>query len=277
MKKIITIAVLAAMASFANAGEVNSGKTKAKGYEKFSYEVGTELYSETYKEYDTEDNNAVFMKETATMYGVNGKVSYLATPRDLFSVKARYATGESKYTGAMQTGTYGSLVVDGQDRHVWEIGGEYKHKFVELKDMNVGVSVNYRELTDRLDQAGDGGYKRVNQLTYAGVSMDKEFQTNGWKVIPKLTAKALLSGKQKSYLDPELTLGHKQTSGHGYDLEVAFVKRVSNYDLTISPYFKSMSIGNSDKIIITDGTLSAVTMEPKNKTTEAGVTLGLQF
>lgn len=277
MKQIITIAVLTAMASLANAGEVNSGKSKDKGYEKVSYEVGSELYSETYKEYNTEANNAVFMKETATMYGVNGKVSYLATPLDLFSAKVRYATGESKYTGSLQTGTYGSLVIDGQDRHVWEVSAEYKHKFVELKNLNIGVSVNHRQLTDRLDQAGEVGYKRVNQLTYAGLSMDKEFYTNGWKVTPKFTAKALLDGKQKSYLLPEFTLAHKQNSGHGYDLEVAFVKKVSKYDLTISPYFKSMSLRNSDQVILTDGTDSIVTMEPKNKTTEAGVNVGLQF
>jgi hypothetical protein len=177
----------------------------------------------------------------------------------------------------MQGGAYGSLVVDGQDRHVWEIGAEYKHKFVELKDINVGVAATYRELTDRLEQAGEGGYKRVNKLTYAGLSVDKEFHTNGWKVTPKFTAKALLDGKQNSYVLPEFTLGHKQNSGHGYDFEVAFVKKVSTYDLTISPYFKSMSIGNSDQVIITDGTTSIVTMEPKNKTTEAGVTVGLQF
>lgn len=274
MKKAITMAVLVAISSLANAGEVNQPQAKAHG--KFSYNVGSEVYSETYKEYDTSANNATFMKETATMYGVNGKVSYQATALDKFVVNTRYAIGESKYTGAAQGGTYGSIVVDGQDRSVWEIGGEYQHKFVELKNLNVGVGITYRELTDRLDQA-DGGYKRVNGLSYANLSLDKDFSVNGWKVTPKLSAKVLLDGKQKSYLDPELTLSHKQGSGHGYDLEVAFVKKVSNYNLTISPFFKSMSIGNSDEVIVTDGTSSFLTKEPKNKTTEAGVTVGLQF
>lgn len=274
MKKAITMAVLVAISSLANAGEVNQPQAKAHG--KFSYNVGSEIYSETYKEYDTTANNATFMKETATMYGVNGKVSYQATALDKFVVNTRYAIGESKYTGAAQGGTYGSIVVDGQDRSVWEIGGEYQHKFVELKNLNVGVGITYRELTDRLDQA-DGGYKRVNGLSYANLSLDKDFNVNGWKVTPKFSAKVLLDGKQKSYLDPELTLSHKQGSGHGYDLEVAFVKKVSNYNLTISPFFKSMSIGNSDEVIVTDGTTSFLTKEPKNKTTEAGVTVGLQF
>jgi hypothetical protein len=276
MKKLITIAVLAAISSFANAGEVNQ-PIQAKAYGNFSYNVGSQMYNETYKEYDTQSNNAVFMKETATMYGVNGKIAYQATALDKFILKTSYSIGESKYTGATQGGTYGSVIIDGQDRSVWEFGGEYQHKFVEMKDVNVGVGITYRELTDRLDQAGDGGYKRVNGLSYASLSLDKDFNLNGWKVTPRLSAKVLLDGKQKSYVDPELTLSHKQGSGHGYDLEVAFVKRVSNYNLTISPYFKSMSIGNSEELIVTDGTTSFVTKEPKNKTTEAGVTVGVQF
>lgn len=276
MKKIITIAVLAAISSFANAGEVNQ-PTQAKAYGKFSYNIGSQLYNETYKEYDTQDNNAVFMKEAATMYGLNGKVAYQATALDKFTLRTSYSIGESEYTGARSGDTYGSLVIDGQDRSVWEIGTEYHHRFVEMKDVNVGVGLAYRELTDRLDQAGAGGYKRVNGMSYANVSLDKDFNVNGWKVSPRLSAKVLLSGKQKSYLDPELTLSHKQRSGSGYDLEVAFVKKVSNYNLTISPYFKSMSIGNSDEVIITDGTTSYLTKEPKNKTTEAGLSLGVQF
>lgn len=279
MKKIITIAILASITSMANAGEVKKpGETSLiKEPTKFSYDLGLETYRETYKEYNTEDNNSTFMKEEANMYGVNGKLSYQATPVDKFVFRTRYATGDSEYTGSRMGEAYGSLIVDGQDRNVWEFGAEYQHKFIELNDVNMGFGVNYRELTDRLDQAGIGGYKRVNQLSYANFSLDKEFNVHGWKVTPKLNVKALLDGKQKSYLDPEYTLAHKQGSGHGYDLELAFVKKVSNYNLAIVPYFKSMSIGNSDQLILTDGVNSIVTMEPKNKTTEAGITIGLQF
>jgi hypothetical protein len=278
MKKIITITLLMVISSIANADEIKPLEKvlKVKPYGYFSYDITSDVYHENYKEYDT-NNNSLFMKETATLFGVKSKVSYQATTSDKFSLKTRYANGESNYMGAIQGNTYGSLTTHGQDRNVWELGAEYQHKFNELRDINVGVGINYRELTDRLDQAGEIGYKRVNSLSYANLSLDKDFQLNSWKMTPRLSVKALLNGKQKSYVDPELTLSHKQGSGHGYDVEVAFVKRISNHNLTISPYLKSMTIGNSEQVIITDGTTSAVTMEPKNKTTEAGLSLGLQF
>jgi hypothetical protein len=279
MKKILTIGILMAIASMSYASEntKSAQPSKDKEYGKLSYSIGLEQYQETYKEYDTSAGNATFMKEKANMTGLLGRVSYQVTLLDQFSLKGRYALGKSDYTGAYQNGTYGSLISDDQDRSVWEIGVEYRHKFIEMKDIHVGVGINYRELNDRLDQAGAGGYKRVNGIWYAGLSADKDFIVNNWTITPKATLKVLLDGTQKSYVDPSLTITHSQRSGNGYDLEVAFAKKFHNYNFVLSPYYKSMSIGDSNKVYLSDGTDIYETMEPKNKTTEAGLKIGLQF
>src|SRR5450830_1299833 len=61
------------------------------------FEIGTEVYQETYKE---TVNGRDFMQEKATMYGVTGTAGLQLNQQHVLKFTGRYAQGKSDYTGA---------------------------------------------------------------------------------------------------------------------------------------------------------------------------------
>jgi hypothetical protein len=238
----------------------------AKDASSVTWELGTEYYRETYKE---KMAGQPFMGEDTDMYGVVGVVRIPFAGRHAVSLSGRYATGKSTYTGSFQGMPYGSLVIEGQDRSKFSARALYKMTFPYVTPY---VGFGYRRLVDRLDEAGDGGYRRKSEYWHvmAGLESTIPVGQSGWSINPKIAYMHLLRGKQHS--DDKTNSQH---SGHGAEVSAALNAPVSKaITVSLMPYYRYWNIGESEWKTLPDGTNF---MEPQNTTHEIGVRLSAKF
>lgn len=263
-KSFLAVSVMSVMSMAATAAEI------------VSYNVGAEVYNETYKE---EVAGSDFMKEEAEpMVGIYGGVTVKLNESHYLDFGARYAQGESDYTGAIQGQPYGSLKASGITRKTWELTAMHKTPVTLFgqSDVMFGAGVGYRYLEDQLDQLA-GGYRRENQLVYGALGLEKTFKTTSeWAVTPKVTGKFLLKGTQKSKAST-FNLTHDQDEGYGVDLGVQFARKVGVNTFTIEPFYRMWDIAQSNTVYHDFGSGSVGTNEPKNTTNEYGVKFGVKF
>lgn len=243
---------------------------------KTDIDVGAEMYHENYHE---EVDGSKFMQEEGWMYGVNGTATFHFSDEHGVKLSGRYAQGSSDYTGANQGGSYGSLTSNGQDRYVYELRGVYQNTSSwDGQPATFSIGLGYRNLTDRLDQSGNGGYKRENELFYATIGGESTYNLgSNWQVTPKVSYNYLLQGKQHSYLDG-VTLNNTQKHGSGYELSATFSTKINNqYGIKITPFWRYWSIHKSDDVYFTYGGNTYVGSEPKNMTQEYGLNLSMAF
>lgn len=231
-----------------------------------SFELGLEGYRETYKE--TVDN-APFMQEKAGMAGINAGVTFNFYDKHALKIQGRYAEGESDYTGAYQGDPYGSLTINGIDRRAGEIRAQYQYIGCQIAGIPLmpSVGLGRRQLVDKLEQAGSGGYRRKNTLNFATVGLESSFKLGaGWALNPKAGYNYVLNGTQRS----GTFLENKQNSGHGFEFAVEAEKKLSdNMAMKISPFYRYWHIAKSDEVF------SAY--EPKNTTKEVGLSVSMLF
>jgi len=231
--------------------------------------AGLDVHQETYTEYGA---GGKLMQEKGTMYGLVLGADIPVGRRGLVALEGLYATGESDYTGSYVGGTFGSAKFSGQDRKLYSLSGTYKYRFDALVGTVTGIGLDYRVLTDRLDQAGPGGYKRVNKSLWAHVTMERELAlTNAWAVTPQVKVSYLLKGTQTA----EFMGGYKfkQDKGYGYELGLDFTRTVTLFSqkqaVSIKPYYRYKDVKDSDVV--------GGMYEPRNKTKEIGVQVSVKF
>ena len=253
------------------------GFMAAAGAAELSYSVGGGVYKETYREKDTD--GSAFMKEEANMAALNGRLRWAPGNKEhALTVSGEYARGNSDYTGAYQGQPYGSLTISNLSRSKVTLGFDYVITWPELAGVQTGAGVTYRRLTDRLDEAPAGGYKRVNELSVANFSLARAYQVGGVQATPRVGVNYLLNGRQYSYV---LTNGgkvrNKQDEGYGFYLEVDTTWNVQSGSITVTPYFRQMNIADSNKVVVTSGTQQYSILEPKNITRELGLNVQYNF
>lgn len=239
-----------------------------------SFEIGTEVYQETYKE--TVDGQP-FMKEQAIMIGVNGAVRLQFTNQDAVKFSARYAQGKSDYTGAFDGQPYGSLTSNGQDRYTYEFRGVYEATGpVSGHDLTTSLGLGYRNLTDRLDQSGPGGYKRESEYFYATLGLEAKYGlgASSWDVTPKIAYNHLIQGTQHSFIGGN-DFQNRQNNGHGFELSAAVSRQLQNtQEIRLTPFYRYWKVRESEATPIGGG---FAIVEPENKTNEFGLNLSYVF
>lgn len=233
-------------------------------------QIGTEIYRESYKEYL---NNEIFMREDASMFGLYTKAHIPFHTRHTVDLLARMAFGNSRYTGGAQNEDYGSFISSNQDRYVWEARGLYAFSLPFAQSWSPLMGIGYRRLVDRLDQIGEGGYKRISQYFYASAGMKGNIALGQWQLEPQLLYHYLLRGKQQSKQGGD-TLEQRQHSGHGFEFAGELIRPISHKEsISVTPYYKYWHIADSE----TSYQFDMRTKEPKNKTHEIGIRIGYSF
>lgn len=234
------------------------------------FELGLTAYQETYKE---EVGGSRVMQEKANMAGIQGRLTMAIDPQWLARLGAEYARGESKYTGAFQGSSYGSLQASGIDREKLQVQAEVVFMPATWQGSALSAGLLARRLTDDLHQI-PGGYERVNTSYFATLGAEHRFALSStWQVTPALRYLHLIDGTQKADLDGGLRL--KQNRGHGIDVSATFQQvRADGSGMTVRPFWRQLRISASDAVTAPSGTRY---VEPKNTTQEIGLDLGWVF
>lgn len=230
----------------------------------YSFEIGLTAHQETYEEFIDGDKA---MQEKGILYGLKAGLSR-SIGEGAITLTGELAGGESKYTGSYMGGSYGDLTASGVPRRLIEVTAKYSHP-VFYEGLTLSGGLGYRHLTDNLNAVGHGGYKRTNSRLYMTVGLDKTFQlNNNWNLVPGIEYKHILSGKQKADLDGGISL--KQNDGYGVEARIAIVNKGDKFNTVITPYYRIWNVQKSD-------TNGAGYYEPKNKTSEIGLSLTVRF
>lgn len=234
-----------------------------------TFEVGTGYYKETY---DEDVDGSKVMQQKADMVSVFGSIRSPLTKSISTSLRGEYAFGDSSYTGAYQGGQFGDVHVTGIGRKRIEVNGNVHYHPKNMGGLEFTGGLGYRQLTDNLHKVA-GGYKRINELVYLQLGVNKTFALNqDWSVTPAVMVKHVVRGNQFSAI--ENGMDFKQNSGQGLDLSVKFAKKMAGKSaMTIEPFLRSWHMKKSEDRLGWAGTY----FEPKNKTKEVGINVAWHF
>jgi len=238
----------------------------ANPFDGLTFDVGVTVHREQYREYM---GDSKVMQETANMPGLKLGVARKFDDGAVLSADAIYAQGHSTYTGSYQDGSYGDLQIHNLGRSYFESNVRYKMTSPKWSQTALITGLGYRQLTDHLDDAGPGGYRRVNRRVYAILGVERPFQVSqAWSITPRLETKIILLGRQSVDLFGGTTLNQ-----HGYGAELAadftYHGYNNNRDIIITPFVRGWKLGQSNS--------SNGMVEPKNTTTEAGLNFTVRF
>lgn len=233
----------------------------------YSYELGMSMHRETYEEFDVDGK---LMQEVAPMAGIKGGVARaIGENGGTLVLSGELDMGQAEYTGSYIGGNYGDLRQGGLRRRLVDVSVTYKQTAPAWNGLTVGAGLGYRRLVDNLQDSGAGGYKRINERTYLTVGLEQAFNSAQWSITPGVKYKHPVSSKQTS---PDLLGGISvdQPTGYGAEASLAIVKKEVRYRIAVTPFIRVWEMRDSD--IHRSGLY-----EPRNKTTEAGVSATYQF
>lgn len=256
MKKLLSVLVGISCAFAAQAQEAPSP---------YVVELGVSQHHELYEEFD--QTGAKLMQEAGPMMGLRLSVSRKDSSNGRWTLSAEVAQGNSTYTGSYWGGSYGDLRISGLSRTLLDIQGVYAHSAPEWQGVSVLAGVGYRRLTDNLQEAGPGGYKRVNDRYYVILGAEKAIHFENWAVTPGAQYKHLLRSSQFSDLFGGLNA--RQKSGHGAEFYVTFEQKGDERAMVIKPFVRLWDIADSE---VVQGTY-----EPQNTTREVGLAVSWRF
>lgn len=273
MKKVVFLALLAcgSMAAQANPLAPTKAMPDVAAASPFSFVLGVTQHHETYKEYDP--SGGLIMKEAGNLVGVKAQLEHKLSSYSTAVYSAAYLTGSSDYTGSYIGDPYGSLTASGLSRNLIEVTSEYKLKPAAWNQFGLGIGAGYRRLTDNLQESGPGGYKRINELFYASVGIERDFKVNTWTITPMLKYKHLIRGKQTADLYGGIPMAQDKGKGSELSVKIAHTDDAGR-GLLIEPFVRMWDIQESKPTHLI-GPWYAV--EPHNKTKEIGVNLSWRF
>lgn len=226
---------------------------------------GLTTYRERYQEFD--ENGDKLMQEAGTMKGAFIGVNKALQGNASVRAELTYAQGDSTYTGAYWGGQYGDLVVNDLSRKMVNLYGEYSQTSPMWNGVTASAGLGYRRLTDHLEEAGPGGYKRVNDRIYATVGLKRDFKLDDkWTLTPRAQFKQIIYSEQYSALMGGVTVEQK---GRGAEYGIDLTYRDGKCDVTLSPFIRTWNVKPSN---VVNGVY-----EPKNDTREVGVSLSMAF
>ncbi|WP_343587364.1 hypothetical protein [Herbaspirillum sp.] len=243
-----------------------AGAGQALAEVKPTFALGTELYEETYREWV---DGQRFMKERASMTAITGDLHLAFDQQNALRVAGRYAWGTSDYTGAYQGMPYGSLTDSGQARRAYDIRATYEWTTFSMRyPLTASVGAGYRNLVDRLDQSGPGGYRRESEYFYGtiGIGTAMKVGDGSWTFSPKMSYQHLLRGFQHSGDDL-----NAQTKGYGLEVSTALSRPLGAGCASLTPFYRYWKIADSKM------NYAAGIMEPQNQTHEFGINLSYRF
>lgn len=184
---------------------------------------------------------------------------------------ARYATGDTDYTGSGKKGA--------NPDWYYELRGTVGRDFDQgTSNWSPYLGIGYRYLFNDIrgrTSTNAAGYRRTSQYTYVpiGTIYRLTLESNA-RLSTTLEYDHLIKGRQKSYLSDTAIAGYgdlvnKQGSGYGIRGSMYYEKNSWSF----GPWFHYWNISQSDTA--TAGTFTG--FEPANRTTEFGLRLGLRF
>lgn len=239
-----------------------------------SWTVGPQI---SYIEYNEPD----VMKEKGLMYGVAG--SYTYNKGLVLKAEGVFSYGKVDYTSPA-SGDMNSI--DDYLSEIRALGG-YELKISDTFNIIPFLGFGYRYLRDdssgRVTTTGARGYLRESNYYYSPIGV--EFLVNldgGWSINPILEYDYFWQGKQKSHLSNAVAglndIENTQNSGYGLRASMAFKKKSKEREYILEPFIKYWDIDRSDFSSVTySGVIIGYGYEPKNTSTEIGLTFALGF
>lgn len=250
-------------------------RTESGVIEKHQFELGPEIYYFEYKE-------PGLMKNLGPMYGIF--MSYAYHQKWMFQMEGRLSYGKVDYDSE------GTGETSGEDNGLFEIramgGYDFHPSGTVILTPFAGVAYRYlrNDSSGRTTSTGAKGYLRESNYYYSpiGITVDWRLK-NGWSLGAKAEYDYFWDGQQKSFLsdvDSNYSdVSNNQKSGFGLRGSIRIKKEAeSGHYYFAEPFMNYWEIENSDIATITyAGALWGWGREPKNKTYEIGLKLGVGF
>lgn len=209
------------------------------------------------------------------LFCVFGRPSYLA-------VQSTYMEGRNDYNGIiLNTGQ--KLTVDNVRDSYVESRGLVGLTFKPMSSLSVVpyVGFGHRFLVNRFNKKSSAGYRRTSTYWYIpiGLSVTKRLEC-GWSVTLTGEFDYFLKGRQTSRASdalPQPNYGNVaagQNGGHGIKASIKVEKRFTTMGVFVEPYF---SYWNVSKSRTTHASPTDEMYEPRNRTREIGLKLGVSF
>lgn len=234
--------------------------------------------------FDIENYNHLY-KEPAFMQEYGSMLGFMYTSinryyKNKYSIKLqlRYASGGVNYESAsgkfqgISDNVFESRLLYGFDRYL-----------ATDSLITLYCGLGWRTLTDNLQDAGAGGYRRVSSYTYLPIEIEyglKMAESASFGFV--IGYDYLLSGMQTSYwddIDPRFDpIVNTQRSGSGYRWDIKYSKESGKYDIGVKIFSRYWNINKSEKSdIVFSGVVVGEGWEPTNLTIEQGVSIYIKY
>lgn len=236
-------------------------------------EIGYELANYKYKE------PGLMNLRSENKQGVSATYTYMGGSGYLFGVDFRYLQGDVDYHGGTWDGD--PFTADDLRDYYFEAALKTGRNYAlsEHTYLAAYTGLGWRQLRNHLEDSGEGGYLRQSTYLYLPLGAHVIYEIpNQWRF--RLTAEVdcLLRGQQISDFEDMGKITNDQTSGWGGRLSFKVERMIGQVGLFIEPFFRYWEIEDSDAVrihVIGEGDLYL--QEPKNKTREYGLKVGVSF
>lgn len=251
----------------------------ARAADNFASELKTKTGNEiglTVSSYDYREPSNTSLK--ATKLGIDYSGAYVLNNDWFVRGDLRYANGKVDYSGS---GTMSNC-----PQWYYELRGIIGKDFDQgTYNLSPYFGFGYRYLFNDLrgvTSTGDIGYRRKSQYVYLPVGVTYRFKLESdTKLATTVEYDRLIKGQQMSYITDVTNLVSDQTNDQhkGYGIKASMYFEKNNW--FFGPWFHYWNINQSDStsatVTLLGVTYAATFWEPKNKTTEAGLKLGIKF
>ena len=277
-----------------------AGFSAAAEPKKHSLEIAYEYSSYTYRE--------PHMDYPIKLHGVKNGISAVYTMHSVLSMDSteddpsfaslgfRYMDGNTKYEGWLEywDGRIEPDSVGGLKDYYFEADLKLGRtcRLAETLELAPYFGIGWRQLTNHLEEGGEGGYKRTQTYVYIplgtnlrwDVTSQFAFTLNGqfdWMIYGNNNSG--LVGEYDMYNRDSVSF--RQDQGYGLRFSVKAEVNMGKVGLFIEPFWRYWHIQNSEKQYFylqnPDGSIDYDTylayQEPFNTTKEYGVKIGLSF
>ena len=236
------------------------------------WKIGFEAYHFNYEEPDV-------MEEKGIMHGIC--LSYVNHGKWMTKAEFRYSSGQVDYENS------GKIDAISDYTYEFRFMGGYDYPIFSKSTLTPYFGIAYRYLNDdssgEISSTGAAGYERESNYFYSPIGI--EFTTplgSTWSFGAVIEYDLFWFGKQISHLsdvDPGFSdPKNDQKAGHGGRGSVTLEKKGRNIDLMIEPFIRYWYIKKSkNDDIYLNGAYYGYGYEPKNNTTEIGITIACKF
>lgn len=217
-------------------------------------------------------------------HGVSGSWSYLGDASEtgsamFYALEGRYLQGDVDYDGGLWDGTpfKASDLRDYYFEVVMKAGKTYT--LGQRLELTPYSGLAWRQLRNHLEESGEGGYLRQSTYIYLPFGAYLTYRAAGeWKVRLMAEGDILLLGSQNSYFEDWGKITNEQHNGYGLRASAKIEKDFGRVGVFVEPFWRYWEIDNSEVnqiYVIGEGWQGL--LEPKNRTHEYGLKVGVSF